>query len=750
MKIFISGLHSGPNPSPGLGVARSLRLAYPAAKLIGVDYSNRSSGIHHDVFNDIWLQPSWDLINLDLYRHQIEQNVEDDAIWISGLDLETIWLSQTITNDSNILIPSSTALLLTAKPFISAHKDLPISVPPFMTLSESDWSLHAFCRKFGWYVWLKGPYYEARRIRSWSDLEFARHELSATWSTDKLFLQSHIAGYEESIAFSAYKGVLLDSVYMNKRDITAEGKTWSGSISNVSSEWYELLEKVVADLNWTGGSEIECVRDGANQLWVIDWNPRFPAWIYGATLAGRNLPAKLVERSTNCTPINTTYISSEYTRVVLEIPTRKLFPLPTLIESSLSTFGWQSKHPSGMPLLAKHIQNTHVNDGDIRIDELDKTILEDLMDINVSVVETPIHIILKKKAHSIFTSVKSLIDGIQSNSSLLISIAYSVKTNPNPFLVRLAYETGMLIEVISQLELEYATKMGFNLDQIILNGPAKYWPKSASLSIRPLASLKVIFCDSVSELNKLDQDGSWPSIIGVRLRPPLINSRFGIPIDDLNAYSDLVHRLSKTPPVCKIAIHFHFASNVLGTDRWMELFDSMLTWSRKLEQHSQHPIYCLDIGGGWFPDDWNDVLLPQLKILIRQAKNSLPNLQEIIMEPGKALVQPTGVVITRVVDIRQLDEQYREVVVDAAISDLPDLSSHPHRILVEDEILGWKVLPRGNDRILGRICMETDVIARNVHLPADIKEGAVLIICDTGAYDRSMSYDFGRGYTGEF
>jgi hypothetical protein len=33
MKIYISGLYSGTNPQPGVGIARSLRMAYPEATL---------------------------------------------------------------------------------------------------------------------------------------------------------------------------------------------------------------------------------------------------------------------------------------------------------------------------------------------------------------------------------------------------------------------------------------------------------------------------------------------------------------------------------------------------------------------------------------------------------------------------------------------------------------------------------------------------------------------------------------------
>ena len=56
MRIFLSGTHSEPDPSPGVGIGRSLREAFREAQLVAVDYSLRSSGIHHDVFDRVYEQ----------------------------------------------------------------------------------------------------------------------------------------------------------------------------------------------------------------------------------------------------------------------------------------------------------------------------------------------------------------------------------------------------------------------------------------------------------------------------------------------------------------------------------------------------------------------------------------------------------------------------------------------------------------------------------------------------------------------
>jgi len=51
----------------------------------------------------------------------------------------------------------------------------------------------------------------------------------------------------------------------------------------------------------------------------------------------------------------------------------------------------------------------------------------------------------------------------------------------------------------------------------------------------------------------------------------------------------------------------------------------------------------------------------------------------------------------------------------------------------------------GTGRVLGRTCMETDVLHAGLRLPADVHAGDVLVITDVGAYDTSKSYRFGRG-----
>src|SRR5687768_7875829 len=163
MKIYISGLYSGTNPQPGIGLARSLRTAFPGARLIGVEYSNRSSGIHWTDFDELMLQRPWEEPNLETLAGLVAAILDDGGYWRSSFDLEIMWLASEFPHGHpNLLNPSRGALAMISKPAVEAHRGLPVQIPPFICAADhSDWELHAFCRQHDWKVWLKGPYYEA-------------------------------------------------------------------------------------------------------------------------------------------------------------------------------------------------------------------------------------------------------------------------------------------------------------------------------------------------------------------------------------------------------------------------------------------------------------------------------------------------------------------------------------------------------------------------------------------------------------
>lgn len=784
MKIYISGLYSGTNPQPGIGIARSLRMAYPEATLVGVEYSNRSSGIHWTDFNELWLQRPWEELNFDHYGTLIRDALDSGALWISGIDLEIMWLASLFPEGhKNLLTPLPGALQKISKPAVEAHKGLPVRIPKFISTQKCDWELHAFCRQHDWKMWLKGPYYEAVRTSSWDVFERVRTLLARAWSTERLFLQAHVTGYEESVCFCAYQGELISCVHMRKRELTEEGKTWAGDVSEVSEEFSVPLRRIVKDLNWTGGAELEMVRDAEDRFWLLECNPRFPAWIHGATIANRNLPALMVERATGVAvrKQEASTACHEFTRVVYEMPVRSDFPLPPLPEPFPRAVGHSLKHPSGTLALAERLHKLNLieelasddnsiggdsnsqdlSDGDCASSAhassacapfVPASYISDLETLDFTEMETPAWLFLDNTARALFKRAANLASKL-SASTLRVTNAYSIKTNPDERLLKLARESNFLAEAISLLEVQKALKTGFNAEQIVLNGPGKWWPPG----LLPKSRIHAVFCDSIADLRRvtasLESRELQAKIVGIRLRTPQIASRFGIPVETPADLKKLVDSIGLIPDNCSFGVHFHMASSNVGVDQWWHLYESMLRWCQAIETLTERKIECLDVGGGWFPDDWLAGDADGFAAAVGRAGKFLPFVKEVISEPGKAMAQPSMALAMRLLECEESQgeedrgsNEVEEAIVDGSVAELPMHFFQPHRILHRSSETGeWRLLKRGKTQLLGRLCMEHDIVASNVELPADARPGDLLVFCDAGAYDRSMSYVFGRG-----
>lgn len=755
MKVYVSGLYAGGNPQPGVGVVRSLRAGYPDATLVGVEYSNRVSGIHFDQLDELWIQRPWGELDLDTHGDKVRAALDAGGFWISGSDLEAMWLASILPNGHpNLLVPPMAGIRRITKPVVEAAAGLPVRIPSFLSTEHSDWDLHAFCREHDWRVWLKGPYYDASRTPTWDAFTAVRAALAKVWSTEKLFLQAHVSGYEESVMLSAYKGELLGAVSMRKRDVTAEGKTWAGDVSEVPASFLEPLRRMVRETGWTGGGELEMVRDASDQLWLIEMNPRFPAWVHGATIAGHNLPALLVEAASGLAAVPAPAHSSEFTRVVLEVPVRPDYPLPPLPEPFAGAVGHSMKHPSGLTALAARLHEIDPDMLDVAVDKdaeppsgmavLPDSFIADIAAHDFDRIETPQYIYMDTTAAGLFKRTADRAHGLGTNEVEVIS-GYSIKTNPDKRLIKLALDHGFYAEAISLAEMRSAIEVGFRYDQVILNGPGKWWPAG----LMPRERMHAVFCDSIADLNRvvsaIGAGEMSAKHVGIRIRTPNIVSRFGIPLDSPTTFGKLVAAVKHLPTDSAFGVHFHMASSHVGVAQWWHLFESMLRWCRSIEKLTGRTIELLDMGGGWYPDDWH---ADETKIshAVELVRAMLPGVRQIASEPGKALAQPSMALAMRILEIQEHEEDHVEAVVDASIAELPLHFWQPHRMVRRCGDTGeLQPIGRGKTHLMGRLCMEHDIIASNVRLPEGSRAGDLLIFCDAGGYDRSMSYVFGQG-----
>jgi carbamoyl-phosphate synthase large subunit len=147
--------------------------------------------------------------------------------------------------------------------------------------------------EFGFPLVVKGKFYDAIICNSIEEAEKAFYKLQAKWGVP-VIVQEFISGTEMNIAaLGDGKGNALSIIPMRKLYITDKGKAWAG-VTIEDSTLIELAGKFIRATNWKGGCELEVMMGSDDRPYIMEVNPRFPAWIYLTAAAGQNQPEALL------------------------------------------------------------------------------------------------------------------------------------------------------------------------------------------------------------------------------------------------------------------------------------------------------------------------------------------------------------------------------------------------------------------------------------------------------------------------
>ena len=472
MKVYITGIESASGSVGGIGLARAIRHAYPHAQLVGVSYAQLGTRIQWPDFDEQWDAGHWRALDFADHQREIEERLAAGAWWISGLPHETQWLAQVFPDHERVLVPPLSALEHSQLPTMPLARELGLSVPASILATASDWDLNTFGRRHGWRVWLRTPDGSSKLIRNWQAFHQARLAFGENGFSDALFLQEHIEGTPEALAFAAYRGELLGCTLCMVEDTANPGEWRASRIEETPAPLVDSLAQTLKALRWTGGGALSLMRDSAERRWALEWRAGFPSWIFGAALAGRNLPAQLLERATGEVAIPQHEVAQEFVRVEIEVPllrsgdTQPHAPRPVTEGDAAQ---WRM---SATPITSPGAVSAAAP-------QIPDDIVADVASATCDLKETPAWLFLPGAARGAFLQAADLMRRY-SSPQLRVQVAYSVKTNPERRLLELAHASGLLAETISQAEAQKAMACGFPAGRIILNGPAKQWPASHS------------------------------------------------------------------------------------------------------------------------------------------------------------------------------------------------------------------------------------------------------------------------------
>lgn len=299
--IAVTGLNAIDSPGPGVAVIRALREGLgDNIRIIGLAYESLEPGAYlHNIVDKTYQIPYPSAGTQPLAdRLQHIQSIENINVLIPNFDAELY----------NFIRISSELRIMGIHTFLPTHEQLEacskinlfgfgqkhdLHVPADMVIHKAD-ELAKAAEELNYPIVIKGKYYEAYVAQNMEQAKKAFYQLSAKWGTP-VIVQQYIRGTEINIAaLGDGKGNTISIVPMRKLYITDKGKAWAG-ITIEDETLLQLARRFAEVTRWKGGFELEIMRDNDNRLFIMEVNPRFPAWIYLTAGAGQNQPAALAK-----------------------------------------------------------------------------------------------------------------------------------------------------------------------------------------------------------------------------------------------------------------------------------------------------------------------------------------------------------------------------------------------------------------------------------------------------------------------
>jgi len=323
---------------------------------------------------------------------------------------------------------------------------------------------------------------------------------------------------------------------------------------------------------------------------------------------------------------------------------------------------------------------------------------------------------------------------------------YAVKANGNLALLRALAQEGIGADIVSGGELFRARTAGFPGERIVYSGVGKTEVEMRYALEEGIMCFNVESLPELDVLNRVAGEMGKVAPVALRVNPDvdpkthphiatgLRENKFGIAYEDaLDAYK-IASSLSN---VKVVGVDAHIGSQITSVEPFVESVRRLVELVEKLGDEGiilEH----IDIGGGLGiryrdetppePAEWVKALLPVLE----------PTGLKVIFEPGRSLVGNAGILLTKVLYVKETPHK-NFIVVDAAMTDLirPALYGAYHEVLPVER--------RGEEEIVadivGPVCESGDFLAkgRSIERP---RRGDLLAVMSAGAYGFVMSSNY--------
>jgi diaminopimelate decarboxylase len=327
------------------------------------------------------------------------------------------------------------------------------------------------------------------------------------------------------------------------------------------------------------------------------------------------------------------------------------------------------------------------------------------------------------------------------------SVCYAVKANGSLAVLSLLAKAGAGFDIVSGGELYRVLAAGGDPSKVVFSGVGK---TAAEVEFALAKGIHSFNCESESELALIDAMASRAGVtagFSIRVNPdvdavthPYISTglsqhKFGIAIAQAAQVYEHSRRFRN---LAADGVSCHIGSQILDPTPILEAVDKVLALASALRAQG-HPIRHLDLGGGLGVAYHAGEEAPKIREFVTCLRSRvMASGLTVMIEPGRSIVGPAGVLLTRVL-YRKKNGEKEFIVVDAAMNDLirPSLYKAHHEILP----LRKNGLPPLKADVVGPICETGDFLARDREM-ANAMPGDYLAVCTAGAYGFVLSSNY--------
>ena len=325
-------------------------------------------------------------------------------------------------------------------------------------------------------------------------------------------------------------------------------------------------------------------------------------------------------------------------------------------------------------------------------------------------------------------------------------VCYAVKANGNLAVLGVLAAQGAGFDIVSGGELERVLAAGGDPRRVVFSGACKLDDEMRFALAQNIACFNVESEPELHRLAELAAAAGRVAPVAIRVNPDVEagghrhistgkrEHKFGLALEDAGA---LIGRVQSLPGIRLAGVACHIGSQMMTLKPLAAALQQLAGFVREL-QGTGVPLEHVDAGGG-LGIDHQGRSAPSPAEYARVVIAVLGDLGlEIVLEPGRSIAGPAGLLLTRVAYLKQ-GHGRKFALVDAAMNDLlrPALYEAWHDIM--------PVRAGGTPQaepvdVVGPVCETGDFLGRDRQLA--VAAGDLLAVADAGAYGFVMSSNY--------